>query len=151
MDKTLNLAFSMHNNPGVYALLLGSGISKSAGIPTGWEIKQRLIAEYNQLCDDKLPEAIDYGELLENLGKTPAERNMVLRRFFEHDESSEEARIIEPSVAHRKIASLVKSGHIKVILTTNFDRLMELSKSGLMVLVCLSPTARISFSPPLLT
>ena len=27
----------MVENPGVYALLLGSGISRSAEIPTGWE------------------------------------------------------------------------------------------------------------------
>jgi hypothetical protein len=28
----------MHTNPGVYAVLVGSGISRSAKIPTGWEV-----------------------------------------------------------------------------------------------------------------
>jgi hypothetical protein len=29
---------SIYSNKGVFALLLGSGISRSAGIPTGWEV-----------------------------------------------------------------------------------------------------------------
>lgn len=33
-----SLAFSMHGNKGVYALLLGSGVSRAARIPAGWEI-----------------------------------------------------------------------------------------------------------------
>ena len=32
IDPMLSLAMSMHANPGVYALLLGSGVSRSAGI-----------------------------------------------------------------------------------------------------------------------
>ena len=37
------LSFSIYFNKGVYALLLGSGISRSAGIPTGWNIVTDLI------------------------------------------------------------------------------------------------------------
>jgi len=37
-EPALKLALSMHAKPGAYALLIGSGVSKSAGIPTGWEI-----------------------------------------------------------------------------------------------------------------
>lgn len=37
------LSFSIYSNKGVYALLLGSGISRSAGIPTGWNIVTDLI------------------------------------------------------------------------------------------------------------
>lgn len=36
-DPTTQIAFSMFENKGVYAVLLGSGVSRSAGIPTGWE------------------------------------------------------------------------------------------------------------------
>jgi hypothetical protein len=43
IDPILSLAFSMHSNKGVYALLLGSGVSRSSGIPTGWEIVLDLI------------------------------------------------------------------------------------------------------------
>ena len=41
----IKIAFSIHSNPGIYALLLGSGVSKGAGIPTGWEIVVDLIEE----------------------------------------------------------------------------------------------------------
>jgi hypothetical protein len=34
----LSLAFSLFSEPGTYALLLGSGVSRSAGVPTGWEV-----------------------------------------------------------------------------------------------------------------
>ncbi len=37
-DQTLPLALSIHSGPGTYALLLGSGVSRAAGIPTGWDI-----------------------------------------------------------------------------------------------------------------
>ena len=40
MDATLNLAISLSNTKGAEALLLGSGISSSAGILTGWAIQQ---------------------------------------------------------------------------------------------------------------
>ncbi len=38
IEPIVSLAFSLHANKGVYALLLGSGVSRSAGIPTGWEV-----------------------------------------------------------------------------------------------------------------
>ena len=37
-DTITKLAFTIHSSPGIYALLLGSGISRDAGIPTGWMI-----------------------------------------------------------------------------------------------------------------
>ena len=43
IERLTTLAFSMYSNKGAYALLLGSGISRSAHIPTGWEIESCLI------------------------------------------------------------------------------------------------------------
>jgi hypothetical protein len=43
LNNILSLSFSIYSKKGVYALLLGSGISRSAGIPTGWEIVLDLI------------------------------------------------------------------------------------------------------------
>lgn len=43
IEKLTTLAFSMYSNKGAYALLLGSGISRSAHIPTGWEVETNLI------------------------------------------------------------------------------------------------------------
>ena len=37
-DPLTQLSFSVYENKGVFALLLGSGISRAADIPTGWEI-----------------------------------------------------------------------------------------------------------------
>ena len=37
------LAFAIHENNGVFAVLLGSGLSRSAEIPTGWEITLDLV------------------------------------------------------------------------------------------------------------
>jgi hypothetical protein len=34
------LTFSVYENRGVFAVLLGSGLSRSAEIPTGWEINK---------------------------------------------------------------------------------------------------------------
>ena len=43
VDPILSLAFSMQSNRGVYALLLGSGVSRAAEIPTGWDITLDLV------------------------------------------------------------------------------------------------------------
>jgi hypothetical protein len=42
VEPILSLAMSMYSIPGVYALLLGSGVSRGAQIPTGWEVVQDL-------------------------------------------------------------------------------------------------------------
>jgi hypothetical protein len=42
-DLELVIAHNIYSNKGAYALFLGSGVSRSAGIPTGWEIIIKLI------------------------------------------------------------------------------------------------------------
>ena len=44
-NKLTSLAFSIYSNKGVYALLLGSGISAPSGIPTGWSVLMDLIGK----------------------------------------------------------------------------------------------------------
>ena len=39
----VSLASSVHAGPGTFALLLGSGISVSAGVPSGWGVMVELI------------------------------------------------------------------------------------------------------------
>lgn len=68
----------------------------------------------------------NYSTLLDALAKTPEERQRLLRAYFEP--SSEEDRtqgLKLPSEAHKAIARLVVAGYLRVIITTNFDRLME--------------------------
>lgn len=38
IDPAFSLAISVHGAPGVFAVLAGSGLSRRAGIKTGWEI-----------------------------------------------------------------------------------------------------------------
>ena len=45
----VSLAFAVYSNKGVYALMLGSGISRASGIPTGWEVVLDLIRKVAKL------------------------------------------------------------------------------------------------------
>jgi len=136
-EPVLRLAMSLYTNPGVYALLLGSGVSRAAGIPTGWEVVLDLIrkvaaVEGEEAQPDpetwyhrKFGESPDYAKLLDRLTTTPVERMALLRSYFEPTEEEREQGLKIPTPAHRAIATLVKLGCIRMILTTNFDRLME--------------------------
>jgi hypothetical protein len=42
-EDKIQLASSIYSAPGLYALLIGSGVSKSAYIPTAWEITRQCI------------------------------------------------------------------------------------------------------------
>ena len=137
IDPVHSLAFSMQANPGVYALLLGSGISRAAQIPTGWEIMLDLIRKLATLEKErckpdpegwylsKYKKQAKYSDLLNRLAKTPAERQQLLRSYWEPSEREREDGLKQPTPAHRAIAKLVANGFVKVIITTNFDQLME--------------------------
>jgi hypothetical protein len=143
IDPILSLAFGMHSNKGAYALLLGSGVSRSAGVPTGWEVvldlARKLAAMKGEDCE---PDPVgwfqktfdaepDYDKLLNAVVKLPAERSQLLRGYFEPtNEEREQGRKI-PTDAHRAIAKLILHGHVRVIVTTNFDRLLEQALQGL--------------------
>ena len=133
-----SLAFSVQANPGVYAVLIGSGVSRSANIPTGWEITldlaRKLAATMGETQEQLNPEqwyqakynkAPDYSELLDGFARTQSERQQVLRGYIEPSEEERAEGIKRPTPAHHAIASLVASRHVRVIITTNFDRLME--------------------------
>lgn len=129
----------MHASKGVYALLLGSGLSRAARIPTGWEITVELVRKLAALrAADCEPDPAawfhgatgrepDYSELLDAVAKTPAERQQLLRAYWEPTEQEREEGAKVPTKAHRAIADLVKLGYVRVILTTNFDRLFEIA------------------------
>ena len=59
------------------------------------------------------------------MASSPEERRSILHSYIEpNEEDRQEGRKI-PTAAHHAIAELVHGGYIRVILTTNFDRLME--------------------------
>lgn len=131
------LTFSLFENKGVYALLLGSGLSRAAQIPTGWEITLDLarrvaaiegVAEQSDWAawhQERFGEAPDYSKLLDTLSVTPSERRSILHGYIEPAGEDFETEARQPTKAHRAIARLVRDGYIKVIVTTNFDRLLE--------------------------
>ena len=118
-------------------MLLGSGLSRVAGIPTGWEITLELIrrvavAEGVKEIDDPAKwyrdtkgREPDYSAILDMVALTPEERRAVLHNFIAPKPQDVEAGRKIPTPAHRALARLAAAGYIRVILTTNFDRLTE--------------------------
>ena len=136
-DPSVSLAIAMAAGPGQYALLIGSGVSRSAGIPTGWEVTLDLVSQIARAQNGDAPadpeswwkehrsDALEYSMLLEELAPQPAERSQLLHRYFEPTDEEREAGTKVPSPAHRAIAKLVSTGVVRIIVTTNFDRLLE--------------------------
>jgi hypothetical protein len=155
IDPLDSLAFSLHHNKGVYTLLLGSGISRSAMIPTGWDIIRDLTRKLAQVtgenCDTdpeawyraKFGEEPNYSKLIQGLARSQSERSQLLRPYFEPNEQEREQGLKMPTPAHHSIARLSASGHIRIIVTTNFDRLLEsaLQEVGVVPTVISTPDA----------
>ena len=151
----------MHSNKGVYALLLGSGVSRSSGVLTGWDIVQDLIKKLAHLKGEMCEPDPDtwfrktfnlepeYSEVLDEIAKSPSERAQLLRRYFEPTEEERADGKKQPTRAHRAIAELVSKGYIRVILTTNFDRLLEqaLIDAGIQPTVISTPDAAFGALP----
>jgi hypothetical protein len=137
IDPLTALAFSIYENKGVYCLLLGSGVSRPAEIPTGWEITLDLVSRVAALrgVTDEPDWAAwykatfgtepKYSELLDQLASTPDERRSVLHSYIEPNADDISAGRKIPTRAHQAVARMVAAGHVRVIITTNFDRLIE--------------------------
>src|SRR4051812_4636838 len=136
-DPGTALAFSLYENKGVYALLLGSGLSRAAEIPTGWEITLDLVRRLGRLegaeeqtdwaawYHQATGEVPNYSEVLDRLSSTPDERRAILHGYIEPTPEDIEEGRKRPTKAHRAIAQLVRDRLVRVIITTNFDRLLE--------------------------
>lgn len=144
LSARVMLATGIHAQPGVYALLLGSGVSRSAGISTGWEIVKHLVqkaaaADAPDDVDSHALAAADaeawwiehgdgelgYSSLLAAVAPSSAARQGLLAEYFVATDEDRSNDLKVPTKAHRAIAEMVKAGWLKVIVTTNFDRLME--------------------------
>jgi hypothetical protein len=137
LDSVSALAFEMQAGKGMFALLLGSGVSRAAKIPTGWDITLDLVQQVAALKGEdagadpagwylatfgKTP---DYSDLLDSLATTPILRRQVIGPYIEpsNDERARGEKL--PTTAHRSIAGLMAKGYVRVVLTTNFDQLLE--------------------------
>lgn len=161
IDPLISLAFAVSNSPGVYALLLGSGISRAAAIPTGWEVvvdlTRKLAAAMGETADpdpagwfrSKFDAEPNYSDLLNRLAKAPTERAALLRQHFEPTEEERSRGLKVPTKAHRAIASLAAAGYLRVLVTTNFDRLLEtaLTEAGVVPTVISTADAAVGALP----
>lgn len=129
-DEVIPAALALHYSPRRYALLLGSGISRDTGILTAGEITDDLI---RQIAGEKIKSgqepqdwykethggrAPTFTSLFSEVAKSEEDRKAILRQYFELEG-------IEPTPAHMSIARLVRDGVISMIITTNFDPLLE--------------------------
>lgn len=160
LEPIQSLAFSMRARPKLYALLLGSGVSRAAGIPTGWEVvldlvKKLMVMEGAETSDPqewyrgKYGSDPNYSDLIERIAPNPPERQQILRQYWESAPEDVPDASKRPTAAHQAIADLVKSGFVKVIITTNFDRLIEnaLREVGVEPVVLRSPDDIIGMMP----
>ncbi|MBS1827019.1 MAG: SIR2 family protein [Acidobacteria bacterium] len=69
----------------------------------------------------------DYSDILDQITRSSTERMQLLRGYFEPTEEDRQENRKAPTAAHRAIARLVAKGYIRVIVTTNFDRLLEIA------------------------
>lgn len=160
-DDVLPAAFAVVQSPKRYALLLGSGISGYA-IPTGQEITKDMIKkiaavlgrtingdpkDWYQKRYDKKP---TFSNLFKDLN-TSADREAALCDYFTLEGEGGERIAPEPTEAHHVIVNMVKEGLIGLIITTNFDDLMEwaLRKEGIqpVVITEYSDSAKMSVIP----
>lgn len=161
-DPIVALASSLNGSPGAYAVLLGSGVSQGAGILTGWDIaldlvRRLVVAEAEELPDDPVAwyterhgEDVNYSNVLETLAPGTGDRQALLDPYFEPTELEHEQGLKAPTRAHRAIAELAAAGVIKIIVTTNFDRLTEraLQDAGVEPLI-IATAADAASAPPL--
>lgn len=101
IDPIDSLALTLHQSPGVQALLLGSGISRSAGVPTGWEITLDLVRrlggvqgaadqqDWSAWYRERYDNEPSYSEILDAVAATPAERRSIIHAYIEAEDGEE--------------------------------------------------------------
>lgn len=161
MDSHVSLALALDSLPGRFAALIGAGVSVAAGLPSAWDVQQDLIrrvatAQGEPVLDDpdawwrnRHPTGFGYDDLLAALADTQSNRAALLRPYFEPDDDDRESALKRPSGVHRSIARLVRDGRIPIVLTLNFDTLIEtaLRDEGIEPVVIARPAALDGIEP----
>jgi hypothetical protein len=91
-------------------------------------------ASYGERCEageevawyaEKFGQQPTYDALLDQVTGFKVERATLLGNYIEprDEDISSDAKV--PQAAHRAIARLVRGGYVRVIITTNFDQLLE--------------------------
>lgn len=131
INPIISLAYNMADCSQKYVLFVGAGVSKDAGVPSGWDIlihtlekimiqengtKKLSKDEIEKYYIEKYEDRFGYSEIIGQLFPSNEEQRDYLKSFFKG---------ISPGGAHRLIAELVKERLIKYIVTTNLDTLIE--------------------------
>ncbi len=137
--KKIALANSLAVEGRRFILFCGSGVSKDADVPTGWDIlleTLKLLRHHKENCkldySHKQMElyynehytGMTYSKIIETLYPNNEDQRTFLNSFFTGK---------KPGLSHKLIAKWVQNGLVRFIVTTNFDMLLEnaLSESGI--------------------
>lgn len=131
LNNIIPLSYNIADGKRRYVLFCGAGISRDAGIPTGWDIlletlkkirnqeesegKDYSKGEMEKFYEENLND-LTYSEVLESLYPSIEEQRAFLKDQFQD---------ISFGKSHKLIAEWVKEGLIRFIITTNFDSLLE--------------------------
>lgn len=160
-DEMAQMGFTAYHLKGAYALLIGSGVSRSAQIKTGEQILNDLISKHVAAREIDLPNDLQewfrqeygaeasYSAVLQKMANNKELREKALREYFEPTQDDTLNNRKSPQKEHRAVARLVQAGYIKIILTTNFDRLIEhaLEEIGIQATIVDSEQSAIGLAP----
>jgi hypothetical protein len=150
------LARSLRARPHRHAVLVGAGMSRSAGIATGDELIRALARRHGADAG-----AAPVRWYLETFGHWPSYEALLCAAsgidpragaagFFVGTARDDAAGVKVPQRAHRALAALAAASRVRLVLTTNFDRLIEqaLAEAGVPVRVASTPSAMGRAMPP---
>jgi hypothetical protein len=112
-------------------------MSAAAGVPTGERLTEMLARVVIQSEEGTSPEdvrqwwqenrdgALTYQRVVEGVAYGQGDRQALLRSIIEPTEDERTQGLKAPTRAHWALADLVKRGSLRVMVTTNFDRLLE--------------------------
>ncbi len=115
LDRLKSLAQLMRDKKragGKFALMLGAGASLSSGVKPTKQIMQEIVERYGRDYHDGSIEE-RFGELWRR--STPDDRKIFLEQYLN----------CRPSEGYRRLAEIIRMGYFDVIVTFNFDRLLE--------------------------
>lgn len=131
INPIIPLSYNIADKKRKYILLCGSGISKDAGIPTGWDIllealrliRHQMDGEVIEYTNEEMEsyynekfEGATYSEIIEKMFPGDEEQREFLEEMFKDK---------HPGKAHDLIAKLIDRGLVRLIITTNFDSKIE--------------------------
>lgn len=125
------LAVNMAVSPGGYAVLIGSGFSRAAGCPSAWDVLVDIAGRWYAAEQGEPPAAdVDVIEWSRQRLEAEPTYSLLLERLFPQREQRQALLASyfvgkRPTEAHKVLAGLAQKGLVRVVVTTNFDRLTE--------------------------